>query len=172
MSLLEDLAVIVRRVTGDYRFERTYAATVERADDDAVDVMPDDSSIAGNGLQRIPMPTIDPTTRLAPEPGCRCLLAFREGKPSQPYIAAWEYAPNSATVMLDGGSAPIARKGDLIELILSAATPIAGSAGGTVIIPGTPPTPVIVPPAPFTATATIAAPVYATPIGGAPKVKA
>jgi hypothetical protein len=172
VTILGDIAAIVRRVTGDYTYDRAYPAVVQRVGADAVDVLPDDPTVQGLGLQSVPMPTIDPTTQLVPEPGCRCLLAFAGGDPRRPYISAWEYAQDSATVRLDGGSGAVARKGDLIDVILGATTPIAGMAGGTTVVPGTPPVVTVIPQASFTATATIVGPVRATPIGGAPKVKA
>lgn len=170
MSLHDSLERIVRALTGDFRFERVYPAVVERVGDDAVDVMPDDAVVRGMGLQRIPMPTIDPTTQLVPEPGCRCLLGFVQGDPKQPTIVAWEYAKGSASVRLDGGERPIARKGDLVEVVVGATLSIAGTASGATTAPGPVVTPV--PLAPFSFVATMSGPVYGSPTTGAAKVKA
>lgn len=173
MSALDDIARIVRAVTGDYRYERSYQATVERVNsDDTVDVLPDDASVRGVGLQRVPVALTDPTTTARPEAGCRCLLSFLEGDPRRPCITAWEYAQNSATVQLDDGAAGIARKGDLIDVELSASTPVAGILNGSYTIPGSPPTVVQVVNGQLTGTATIATPVRAVIIGGAASVKA
>lgn len=165
---------IIRAVTGDLRFERTYAATVERAADDFVDVLPDDDFVRGLGLQRIPTPTIDPTTQLLPEPGCRCLLAFASGDPQQPRIVAWEYAQDSATIRLDGGAAAVARKGDLVDVYLTAAsTAVAGILNGAITVPGAPPTVVPVVNGQFIGTAgPLSQPVRAAILGGAAKVLA
>lgn len=160
MTILDDMARLARRVTGDFRFERLYPATVERVTGDLVDVLPDDPVMRGTGLQGVPMPTIDPTTDLLPEPGCRCLLGFQEGDPRRPAIMAWEYAPNTATVRLDGGVAGVARKGDLVDVLLAVgAVPITGTA----YIPA---------PTPFVGTATITETVRGTIIYGTQKVKA
>lgn len=177
MSLRDDIARIVRAVLGDMTFERTYTANVELVSDDFVDVLPDDPKVRGIGLQRVPMPTIDPTTELVPAPGCRCLLAFAAGDPRKPYIAAWEYAQGSATVHLDGGAASVARKGDVIDVYLSPLTPIAGTMTATIQSPNPSPPPPTIPTTvpggtPFAGLATIAAPVRAVIIGGAARVKA
>lgn len=172
MSIFDDLAIIARRVTGDMTYERLYAAEVVRVAGDLADVLPDDPRVRGRGLQGVLMPTIDPTTELAPEPGCRCLLGFREGDSRRPYIAAWEYAADSATVRIDGGVGSVARKGDLIDVLLPVGIPTAVSGIAQGIQLPTPQTPVTVPPTPFTATVTLMQSLRASPIGGAPAVKA
>lgn len=173
MSALDDFGRMVRRVLGDLRFERLYPAVVTRVSGDLADVMPDDPTMRGQGLQGVPMPTIDPSTQLVPEAGCRCLLGFLDGNPQRPAIVAWEYAQDSATVRLDGGSAGVARKGDLIDVLLpiGTPTPVSGMAAG-VQTPPLPASPVTIPPSPFSGTATLTSQVRAQPIGGAAKVKA
>jgi hypothetical protein len=174
VTVLDDIARLARRVTGDFRFERVWPAVVERVGADGlVDVLPDDAEMRGSGLQGVPMATIDPATQLAPEPGCRCLLGFRDGDPRKPTIVAWEYAQDSATVRLAGGIARVARKGDVIDVLLPMGTPtaVSGVAAG-VQTPPLPASPVTVPPTPVTGTVTLATKVYAQPIGGAPRVKA
>ncbi len=172
------LARFVRHVVGDYRFERSYPAVVERANDDgSVDVLPEPTTMRGIGLQRVPTALSDPETRVIAEPGARCLLAFRAGDPQQPYIAAWEYAQDSATIQLAGGSAAVARKGDLVEISFSAASPIAGTMTATVSTPNpSPPPPEILTPVapgtPFTGTVVGLGTVQAVVVGGAPKLKA
>lgn len=160
MSVLDDIEAIVRRVTSDFRYERLYPAEVVRVAGDLVDVLPDDPAVRGRGLQGVPMPTMDPTTELLPEPGCRCLLGFMEGNPQRPYIAAWEFAQNSATVRLNGGSAGLARKGDIVDVLI---TPGVVTVTGTAYLPA---------PVPFTGTATLAEAPQGVIIGGVAAVRA
>lgn len=173
MSLLDDLERIVRAVVGDLRFERTWSSTIERDNGDGTaDVLPDSPLMRGLGLQRVPLPTIDPTTEIAPAQGCRCLLGFLEGDPRQPVIVAWEFAAGSATVRLDGGTAGLARKGDLVDVMLSSQSPVQGIVNGSYTIPGSPPTVVPIVNGQFSGYATIAQTVRARIIGGAQRVKA
>lgn len=170
MSVLEDLVRIVRHAVGDYRFERSYPCQVVRSyDGGAVDVLPDDDVLRGIGLQTVPAGSVAPATFGRAEPGCRCLLTFSSGDPRRPTITAWEYAKDSATVYLDGAVAAVARKGDLVDVLLSAATPISGIVAGTV---DTSPSPTPVAAVPFSGTAAISTPVRCAIIGGAPTIKA
>lgn len=168
------LESFVRRVLGDYRFERVYPATVERYSSGAVDVIPDDESIRGLGMQKLTVRVGVPSASVSVEPGARCLVAFAEGDQRRPYVCAWEYKRASAVVFLDGGDAGVARHGDLVDVLLGAlATPIAGVVGGSYTIPGSPPTVVEIPEGtPFVGTATVATPVRAVVIGGARRVTA
>lgn len=171
MSAREDFARIVRHAVGDYRYERSYPCQVVRSyDGGSVDVLPDDDVVRGIGMQAIPAASVAPATFARAEPGCRCLLTFRSGDPRQPQITAWEYAQDSATIYLDGGVAAVARKGDLVDVLLSAATPIRGIVVGEVTAPG----PVVTPVAAvqFTGTAALSSPVRGAILGGAPKLKA
>lgn len=178
MTPLEALDRFVRHVLGEYRYERSYPSVVERSYDGGdVDVLPDDDVVKGIGLQRVPAPSIAPSTFARAEAGARCLLAFAEGNPRKPQIIAWEYAQDSATVQLDGGTTSVARKGDLVDVLLSASTPIAGVMSATISTPNPSPPPATVDTpvpsgTPFTGLAVIPLPVRGAIIGGAPKVKA
>ena len=170
MSALANIARIIRHAVGDYRFERSYPCQVVRSyDGGAVDVLPDDAVMRGIGMQTVPATSVAPATFARAESGCRCLLTFSSGDPRKPTITAWDYAQDSATLYLDGGVAAVARKGDLVDVLLSAATPISGIVAGTV---ATSPSPTTVAAVPFTGTAAIATPVRCAIIGGAPTIKA
>jgi hypothetical protein len=178
VSPLDALRRIVRNAVGDYRFERSYYCVVERSyEDGSVDVLPDDIAMRGIGLQRVPAPTVAPSTIARSLPGARCLLAFDKGDPRAPTITVWEYGIDTATVQLNGGVASVARKGDMVDVLLSAATPIAGVLSGTISTPNPSPPPATVDtpvPAgtPFTGVATITGTVRGVIIGGAANVKA
>lgn len=178
MSPLESIRRIVRHAVGDYRYERSYPCVVERTYEGGdVDVLPDDLVMRGIGLQHVPAPSVAPSTFAIAGPGTRCLLSFANGDPSKPQITAWEYAQDTATVRLDGGSASVARKGDLVDVLLSPVTPISGLLSATIKTPNpSPPPATITTPVPggtpFTGFATIPGPVQGAIIGGAAKVKA
>jgi hypothetical protein len=162
VSIRDDIATIVRHVVGDYRYERSYPCQVVRSYDDGV--------VRGIGMQSIPATSLAPATFALAEPGCRGLLAFVAGDPSRPTITTWDYAQNSATIYIDGGVASVARKGDLIDVMLTVAgTPISGMVEGAVTAPG----PVVTPVAAvqFTGLAVLSA-VRAVIIGGAATIKA
>lgn len=166
---------VIRQLVGDFRYERRYPATVVASlADNLVELDPDDPAIRGLGLSRVPVRSGIAGAGSRAEPGARCLLAFDDGDPRKPVVVAWEYAHGSAVVSLDGGTAPVARNGDLVELMLSQQTPITGTITGSVTIPGTPPVVVPIPlGTPFmTGVATMPVPVHGRILGGAPRVKA
>ncbi len=172
------IAAIVRYVMRDTTFHRLYRAIVERTNaDHTVDVLPEDETIRGIGLQHVPVRVGIAASVVSAEPGLLCLLGFEGGDPQRPYIAAWEYRQRSAIVKLDGGDAAVARKGDAIRVLTVPAMAVSGVCGGTVDTPNaSPPPPTVpvpvVPGTPFVGVVTIATPVTATPIGGARKVLA
>lgn len=73
--------------------------------------------------------------------GARCLVAWAEGDPAQPYAAAWEPSELEELVFdVPGGAEPLARTGDTVDngsLYVNATT---GSVTGYAP-PGTPPAP-------------------------------
>lgn len=166
---------IVRQLIGDFRYERRWPATVVADNgDNTVELDPDDPAIGGGrGMSRVPVRSGIAGATSRAEPGARCLLAFDDGDPRKPAVVAWEYAKASGTVYLDGGTAPVARNGDLVELLLSKQTPISGTIQGSYVVPGSPPVTVPVPPGtPFNFIATVPMKVYGRVLGGAARVKA
>lgn len=173
MDLRESLEQLARWVARDLTYHRAYPATVERDNGDGtLAVTPDDDVIRGLGMQRVPVRPGVAGTTVRVEPGTRCLVGFHRGSPRSPHIAAFEYRKASGTIILDGGSGALARKGDLVDVLLSSPAPVSGTAIG-VITPPLPATPIPVPPgSPFTGFLSIPTPVRGTIIGGAAKVKA
>jgi hypothetical protein len=172
-----DVVAALRRLilaaTRDNPYLKSYGVDVQlQHADGSVDVFPDAVEIRGQGLEHVPIMVSPAGTSSRVEPGTRGLLRFADGDPQKPRIVAWEYQQGSAVVSLDGGHAGVARNGDLVELMLSEATPIAGVVTGAVAQPPpTPPVPVG-PTAQFTGVATITAPVQGRIFGGAQHVRA
>jgi hypothetical protein len=177
-----DFATALRRLiqaaTRDHPYLRAYGVEVQAQHaDGTVDVLPEAPDIRGLGLQHVPIMTSPAGTSARVQPGTWGLLRFADGDPRKPRIVAWAYQKGSAVVSLDGGHAGVARNGDLVELMLSASTPISGVMGGTLTSPNpVPPPPTITTPIPptsqFTGFATIAAPVQGRIFGGAQRIKA
>lgn len=178
MDIVESLRRIVLSAMRGNIDLRAYGVEVQvQHADGSVDVLPDAVEIRGLGLQHVPVMTSPAGTSARVEPGTRGLLRFADGDPRKPRIVAWAYKQASAVISLDGGYASIARNGDLVELLLSASTPISGVMSGTVTTPNpAPPPPTITVPVPpasqFTGFAMITAPVQGRIFGGAPRVKA
>jgi len=167
------LARFVRWVMRDTTYHRRYSATVERdRGDGTFDIIPDDQAMRGTGLQAVPDRVGVAGAEVRVEPGTRCLVTFADGDPSKPVIVAWEFKRGSATISFDGGEAAVARKGDLVDVLLDTPTPIAGIVQGTVLPPQPGPPPFTLAPTPFTGTATLSGPVRAVIVGGAKRVKA
>lgn len=163
----------IRWVMRDVTYHRRYSASIERdRGDGTFDLIPDDPAMRGTGLQAVPDRVGIAGTGAQVQPGTRCVFAFADADPSKPWIVVWEYAQGSAVVSLDGGQAQVARKGDLVDVLLSTPTPVAGIVQGTVLPPQPGPPPFPLPPTPFTGTATLSGPVRAVIVGGAPRVTA
>jgi len=166
------LARFIRWVMRDTTYHRRYSATVERdRGDGTFDLLPDDHAMRGTG-QAVPDRVGVAGASVRVEQGTRCLFTFADGDPSKPVIVAWEFKGGSATVSFDGGEAAVARKGDLVDILLGDPTPVAGLVQGTVLPPQPGPPPFQLPPTPFTGTATLSGPVRAVIVGGAKRVKA
>jgi len=173
MSAKGTLARFIRWVMRDVTYQRRYSATIERdRGDGTFDLMPDDPAMRGTGLQAVPGRVGVAGAEVRVEPGTRCVFAFADADPAKPCIVAWEYAQGSAVVSLGGGQAQVARKVDLVDVLLSTPTPVAGIVQGTVLPPQPGPPPFPLPPTPFTGTATLSGPVRAVIVGGAPRVTA
>lgn len=167
---------IVRQLVGDFRFERRWPCTVVAAlADNEVEIEPDDEAIRGRGLSRVPVRSGIAGAGSRAEPGARCLLAFDDGDPRKPVVVAWEWAKGSGTVKLDGGSASVARNGDLVEVMVSKLAPINAMVDGVVTLPNGVTLPTSVPGVggtTFTGTITVPGKIYGRILGGARRVKA
>lgn len=103
---------------------------VGQAADGSLDLMPDDESIRGNGLQGVPLKVGLPGFRVKVPNGSRIMLGYENGDPKRPYAVAWE--PGSVTeITFDGGTQAVARKGDTVRVggtgTLVTLVPVSGS---------------------------------------------
>lgn len=175
MNMRDSLEGIVRRAMRDVRYLRVYAATVEIDHlDGHFDVLPDDESIRGRGLSRVPVLVGDIGATVRAAPGTRCLLGFQDGDPRKPRIRGWAYEPLSGRIVFDDGAAGLARQGDYVKCLVGNPATVSGTMGGTAFVPAPPgaPIPTPVPLAPFTGIVTGILPdtVHGTIIGGARNV--
>lgn len=133
---LELKAWIRRLVRRETLYLVTYSAVVQQQhDDDTIDVLPDDERVRGNGLQRVQIRHGLPGVRVRVRQGSTVLLSWENGNPKRPYAAMWE--PSAIeSIAFDGGTRPVARKGDPVALYWPSPLSISGTLG-TVPFTGT-----------------------------------
>jgi hypothetical protein len=126
MSARESLATFIRWVMRDTRYLGTYACTVQGQVGNLLDLLPDDEELAGRGLSGVPIRHGLPGCTVSVRTGARVLLAFEGGKPTEPYAALWD-SGSVISVEFEGGlSAPVARAGDTVYIVLPF-TPVSAS---------------------------------------------
>lgn len=148
----EALERFVRWVMRDTRYHALYPATVERQDANGLlDLTPDDDAIRGTGLGAVPIRHGLPGFTVKVAKGARVLLGFEAGDPKRPYAALWE--PGSVIeISFNGGTKPVARRGDSATVFFPPSLLVTGTLG----------------PFPFTGTITITSPGVAMIDNGAP----
>lgn len=148
MNALAAVAKLVRWAIRGTVYDGTYPATVQGVNaDGSIEVLPDDAELGGTGLS-VPVDSDPPNTTIVPAIGARCLVGFKASDPRRPYVAEWE-SGGLGRIGFNGGTRPIARLGDPIELAMPPVVTITGSLGGDTTNPSPPPPTVPVPPAPF-----------------------
>jgi len=171
------LARFIRRVMRDTAFHGIYPATLEvDRGDGTVDILPD-NAFRGVGFAKIPVLKGIAGTTENVAVGTRCLFAFANGSPSAPRVVAWEYKQGSATVRLDGGTASIARQGDVVKMAGGPGFVVMGTISGTMNVTNPSPPPATIPtPMPpgtnFVGTVTLPPYLYGQIQKGARRVKA
>lgn len=155
-----NLARFIRWVCRDLRFHRHYPATVELVHGDgSMDVTPDDDEIRGLGLPPLRPLAGLPGTEVTSAKGARCLVGFRKGDPTKPYISAWAENAPLGSISIDGGQAGVSGIGDVVEVLFAdGPVPVEGLLEGFTQPPGLPPPPPVpTPPGglPFVGTATV-----------------
>lgn len=132
MDIREALERIIAHVTRDRVYLRSYECTVEQQNaDDTLDLIPDDASIRGTGLQSVPIYHGLPAVRVRVSPGARVLLQFVGGDPTKPYASLWR-SGDIEEILFNGGSAPIARQGDAVAIYWPEVL-VSGTAGGVAV---------------------------------------
>lgn len=126
------LSRFIRWVMRDTTYHASYPATVQsQSADDSLDLLPDDERVRGTGLSSVPIRHGLPGVRVRVAVGARVLLGFEAGDPRRPYAGLWE--PGSIEeILFDGGTAPVARQGDAVQVFWP--TPL--TAGGSATIGG------------------------------------
>lgn len=121
---------IIRWVMRDTLYHGTYSSTVQlQHEDDSLDLLPDDSRVRGTGLGHVPIRHGLPGVRVRVSAGARMMLGFENGDPRAPYAALWE--PGAIeSISFDGGTRPIARKGDPVACFWPPSLAITGLLGG------------------------------------------
>ena len=175
MRLGADLARFIRWVMRDLTFHRHYPAIVEFVHaDGTMDVTADDEQIRGLGLSALRAQAGLPGTVARGAQGARCLVGFRSGNPTRPYISAWATGAALGDISIDGGTAGVSGYGDPIEVLLPEVVTVEGLLEGFTQPPGAPPPPPVpTPPGglPFSGIATVPpGSVTAITQGGNPKL--
>lgn len=165
MDVIEELKAWVRRVMGETRYHKKYPCeVVDQAEDYTLSLRPDDPSIAGDGLDGVPIRHGVPGIRVRVSPGARVQLGFENGKPDKRYASLFEDDPDTVIgveFVPGGNAAPVARVGDSVDVFLETGVPI--------VISGTVTSPVLGPtPAPFSGIITITTPVIGVIASGNP----
>lgn len=141
MDIIEELKAWVRRVMGETRYHKKYPCeVVDQAEDYTLSLRPDDPSIAGDGLDGVPIRHGIPGVKVRVSPGARVQLGFENGKPDKRYASLFEDDPDSVIdVDFEPGGlhAPVARVGDAVDVFLEPGVPIPIT--GSFTIPGAPP---------------------------------
>lgn len=147
----ESLARFVRWVMRDVRYYKRSSAIVQSQDPDTgnLDLLPDDETIRGYGLQNVPLRHGLPGCKvlLVKNKPVRVLLSFENGDPRQPYASLWQSEEMFQSIAIDGGTQPIARIGDIVvsggagtmcTITVTAPVVVTTPMGPGTIIPGTP----------------------------------
>lgn len=155
MSSLSDgkawLAAIVESVMRRVDYHAQYVArVVTQHDDGSIDVVPDTDKIPP--MTEVPIRYGVPGVSAKVKPGARVLIGFEAGDASRPIATVWESAAieelritsdkavvvvaPSVTIGGDDDPRPVARMGDAVDILLSAASVTLAAAA-------TPPSPVI-----------------------------
>lgn len=138
------LAGFIRWVMRDTAYHRIFTAVVMApSSGDTVDLLPDDPSIRGNGLQGVPVSYGIPGAKATFAPGVRMLLLFENGDKTKPRAICFD--GDHLTLAFGGGVQALARVGDSISfsgtIVGTSATggAVSGSCSGTgTVISGAP----------------------------------
>lgn len=132
MDPVEAFRQFVRAVTRDTVYLRNYTAVVQRQHDDlTLDLLPDDERVRGTGLSNVPIRHGLPGVEVHVVVGSRVLLGYENGDPRRPYAHLWD--PSAIEeIRFDGGTASVARVGDLVVCSWPATVPFTGTVTGSV----------------------------------------
>lgn len=131
MDPVAALKRLVEHFTRERPYLRSYECTVERQNaDKTLDLLPDDESIRGTGLQSVPIYHGLPGVTVTVTAGARVLLHFVNGDPTKPYASLWRTG-DIEEISFNGGTAPVARQGDPVAVYWPATLAFTGAIVGT-----------------------------------------
>lgn len=134
MDPIEALRSFIRSVTADSVYLRNYSAVVQRQHSDlTLDLLPDNDAVRGTGLSNVPIRHGLPGVEVRVLVGSRVLLGYENGDPQRPYAHLWD--PSAIEELrFDGGTAALARVGDVVVCSWPASVPCTGTIGGNAFV--------------------------------------
>ena len=140
------LASFVRSQVSGVDYLGMYACRVQGQAGQTLELHPDDTRLPD--LQGVPIRLGLPQAEVTVAVGSRVLLGWENGDPQRPFAGLWDLSTvtelrlNGTSIVLNGGSMPVARVGDTVgasEAMGIWMTAVAGYING--IAPGTAPLP-------------------------------
>lgn len=114
------IADFVRGLFPTYWYFGRYPSKVAKQNDNGtLELVPEDVKVPG--LSEVPIRLGLPGASVRVAAGSRVLLGFEGGRPSQPFAELWDISTctelklNGTTIILNGGTAKVARVGDTIS---------------------------------------------------------
>jgi hypothetical protein len=125
---MRGLLRLIRAALAPTRYHAQYVCEVleQSSDWKTLDLLPDDLSMRGSGLQEVPIWHGLPGFDVKVVKGSRVMLGFENGDPTKPYAALWETG-QVERVRFMGGEAPVARMGDPVTVYWPATMSITGA---------------------------------------------
>lgn len=167
-SLRSSIASFLGGIRRAINYSRLHPARVAAQNaDGTLQLVPDDANMRASGIDKVPIRHGLPGIKVKVPSGARVRLGFDDGDPSKPFAAVWDTGAVTE-VQFDGGTQPIARNGDLVQVggtgtvvTFAPVTP----AGGP-MLPGTP---YLVSFSPIAPTPVLAAPLFGAIMTGIAK---
>lgn len=150
-NIVGSFDAIVAKSVAPTRFHGRYGYTISNPTTTSVDAEPKNSTLGLPSLQNVPLRS-DSIATYTPPDGGDCDIMFLDGVPTAPICVWTAGAPTMAQLL--GGSNPVARQGDQVQVFLPPTLPLSGTVGGS----------------PFTGVATITNPISGSITQGSPTV--
>ena len=128
-SLSSSLGKFLQLIRREIDYTKRYPARVSLVNGDGtIQVVPDDQTVKGNGLDRVRVRSGVPGT-ITPKKGARCLLGFDAGDGSRPYAEGWDDGEVEEMALADG-AAPTAHVGSTVNVFFPPLIQISGTLAG------------------------------------------
>lgn len=122
-NLTASFDAIVQKQIAPTRYYGRYSYTISNPSPTTIDASPVNQRIGLPDLQNVPI-RADSISTYTPPDGGACDIMFLDGVPTQPICVWTAGAPTMAQLL--GGSNPVARLGDQVQVFLQPSTPIVG----------------------------------------------